>query len=197
MGDGTEQSDRVHVGSGQGTQGPSTEAQTVVTVRFDPATHNIDDFLCARSERIQGFFKNECPRFLDRNYCRVFIFACPDDRTRIFGFYTLSPGLVEKSEVTKQHQKRAMLGLPIPMARIGFLGRDDRVGKEMKLGGVLIHDAALRVERCEDMTAWGLYLDAENESLAAWYRDKCGFKATESNPLVMYAPLRSLLPQVS
>src|SRR5262249_55699395 len=150
---------------------------------------------CARSERIQGFFKNECPRFLARNYCRIFILTPPDDLSRILGFYTLSPGLVEKAQVTPQHQKRVMPGLPIPMARIGFLGRDDRVAKERKLGGVLIHDAALRVSRCEDMTAWGLYLDAENEGLAAWYRDKCGFRATVSNPLILYAPLRTLLPQ--
>jgi len=32
-----------------------------------------------------------------------------------------------------------MPGLPIPMARIGFLGHDDSVSKELKLGGVLIH----------------------------------------------------------
>jgi hypothetical protein len=117
----------------------------------------------------------------------------PDDGSQIWGFYTLSPGLIEKGEVTKQHQKRAMPGLPIPMARIGFLGRDDRVSRELGLGGVLIYDAALRVHRCEDMTAWGLYLDAENQGLAAWYAGKCGFTATVSDPLVMYAPLRKLL----
>jgi hypothetical protein len=161
MDKGAEQADRVHGGSSQSSQGLAVETQAVVTVRFDPSRHITNDFRCARSERIQGFFQNECPRFLERNYCRVFILPDPGEPSRIWGFYTLSPGLVEKDQITKQHQKRAMSGLPVPMARLGFLGRDDRVGKEQKLGGILIYDAALRVAKCEDMTAWGLYLDAE------------------------------------
>jgi hypothetical protein len=193
MDNGTEQADRVHAAGSQDAQNVAVETQALVTVRFNPSFHNTEDFRCARSERIQGFFKNECPRFLDRNYCRVFILPDPAEPSRIFGFYTLSPGLVVKAEVSKQHQKRAMPGMPIPMALIGFLGRDDCVSKEMKLGGVLIYDAALRIHKCEDLTAWGLYLDAENEGLATYYRDRCGFKATQSNPLVMYAPLRTLL----
>jgi hypothetical protein len=81
------------------------------------------------------------------------------------------------------------------MALIGFLGRDDRAPKELGLGRVLILDAALRIQRCEDMPAWGLYLDAETEGVANWYETKCGFKRTASNPLVMYASLWSLLPK--
>jgi hypothetical protein len=69
----------------------------------------------------------------------------------------------------------------------------DRVSEDRKLGGALIYDAALRVAKCEDMTAWGIYLDAENEKLAAHYQEKCRFKATLSDSLVLYAPLRTLL----
>jgi hypothetical protein len=194
MGSATEQADQVHGASGEDAQIASGETEALVTVRLNPAIHRINDFVCTRSARVQGFFGTEYPRFVERNYCRVFILPNPDDPTHIWGFYTLSPGLVEKDEITKQHQKRAMPGLPIPMARIGFLGRDDSVPKQLSLGGVLIHDAALRVQRCEDMTAWGLYLDADNAELATWYA-KYGFKATVSDALVMYAPLRALLPQ--
>ena len=76
-------------------------------------------------------------------------------------FHTLSPGLIEKHGVTTQHQKRIMPGLSIPMIRIGILGRDDCVPKEQKLGDIHLHDAALRVHLCEDITAWGIYLDPE------------------------------------
>jgi hypothetical protein len=193
MGDGIEQADRIHDRGSEGAQDFASQAE-VITVRFNPAVHRADDFVCARSERIQGFFKNEYPRYVARNYCRVFALPDPSDAGRIWGFYTLSLGLVQKDQVTTQHQKKVERGLPIPMARIGFLGRDDSVPKDRKLGGILIHDAALRVYLCEDMTAWGLYLDAENDSLASWYEHKMGFKPTKSAPRVMYAPLRALLP---
>jgi hypothetical protein len=167
----------------------------------------VNDFVCKRSERIHKFFEIDYPRLIEKNYCRVFVFPDPADATHIWGFYTLSPGLIEKSGVTTQHQKRVIPGLPIPMVRIGFLGRDDCVSKEMKLGSVLIRDAALRVYLCEDMTGWGLYLDPENEGLVRWYAAH-GFKptvmttpttgsASPTRPAAMYAPLRALLPEIA
>jgi hypothetical protein len=119
----------------------------------------------------------------------------PQDRTKILGFYTLSTGLIEKDEVSRPHQKQVMLGLPIPMVRVGFMGRDDTVPPDLRLGGALLRDAALRVHRCADITAWGLYLDAENEELAErFYARKVGLRRTKTKPLVMYAPLSFLLP---
>jgi hypothetical protein len=183
----------------------------LVTERLNPAVHRTNDFVCARSERIGGFFRNECPRFIEKNYCRVFVLPDRADPTHIWGFYTLSPGLVEKGRVSTQDQKRAMSGLPIPMILIGFLGRDDSAPQELKLGAVLIHDAALRIHRSDDITAWGLYLDPENDGLVKWYAS-LGFKSTkalsveplpvaasadgqgqQSRPLAMYAPLKILL----
>jgi hypothetical protein len=160
----------------------------------------VKDFVCKRSKRIHEFFEVDCPRLVERKFCRVFVWPDPADPTHIWGFYTLSPGLIEKAEVTTQHQKRVMPGLPIPMARIGFLGRDDCVSKDLRLGGVLLHDAALRVHLCEDMTAWGVYLDPENDGLVKWYAER-GFKSTATKaptgrPAAMYAPLRALLPVI-
>ena len=124
----------------------------------------------------------------------------------MLGFYTLSPGLIEKSDVSTQHQKRVMRGLPIPMNRIGFLGRDDRVPKASQFGSLLIHDAAMRVYLCEDITAWGIYLDPENEGLVKWY-SALGFRPTKARadstetaharPAAMYAPLKQLLPEIA
>jgi hypothetical protein len=198
MGNGDGSPDTIH-GKGRGNaQSVSIEIEALITIRLDLSVHRVSDFSCARSPRIHGFFGNECPRFLARNYCRVFVLGDPDDPTRVLGFYTLSPGLVEKREIDKKHDRpqRVMPGLPIPLVRIGFLGRDDSVPKDKRLGLVLLHDAALRIHLCHDLTAWGLYLDAENEGLASWYSDKAGFKATNSHPLVMYSPLKTLLPGV-
>jgi len=198
MGDGDDQTDAIHGGSGENASNLPIEDEALVTVGLNFSIHRTSDFRCARSERVQGFFANEFPKFLERNYCRVFVLQDPDDQSKILGFYTLSPGLVEKAEVTTQLQKKTMPGLPIPMVRIGFMGRDDAVPATLGLGGVLLRDAALRVHRCGDLTAWGLYLDAETEQLATnFYQAKVSFKSTKSKPLVMYAPLKQLLTRPS
>ena len=80
------------------------------------------------------------------------------------------------------------------MFLIGYLGRDDACSKELRLGGVLIQDAALRVHLNNDIACWGLYLDAETEAVARWYEDKMRFKRAKTKPLMMYAPLNKLLP---
>jgi hypothetical protein len=211
MDDGTEQAELPHVEGGADASPSTEQVEGLVTVRLNPSVHRMNDFVCSRSGRIGGFFRDECPRFLEKNYCRVFVLPDPADPTHIWGFYTLSPGLVEKGRVSTQDQKRAMSGLPIPMILIGFLGRDDSAPQELKLGAVLIHDAALRIHRSEDITAWGLYLDPENDGLVKWYAS-LGFKSTKAlsvepapittnadgqalqpRPLAMYAPLRILL----
>ena len=192
MGDTTDPADRVYDAGGKGPQDSADQAEAIITVRFEPSRHNGEDFRCARSRRVQEFFSRDGPQFLSRNYCRVFVLPSETDPTRIRAFYTLSPGLVQITDVSKTQQRRLLSGLPVPMARIGFLGRDDREPKELGLGRVMLLDAALRVQRCEDMTAWGLYLDAETEDVAKWY-EKCRFMRTVSKRLVMYASLRTVL----
>lgn len=206
MGDRTERPDGLHEGRGEAAQDAARETVSLVTVPLDPKVHRFADFVCARSERVQRFLTDGHPRFLERNYCKIFVLPDLEDQTHIWGYYTLSPGLVDKGRVSTQDQKRVMRGLPIPMFLIGFLGRDDRCSKELKLGGVLIQDAALRIHLNPDIACWGIYLDAETETVAKWYEEKMRFKRARPKPppegeaeaevpsLMMYAPLRILLP---
>ena len=81
--------------------------------------------------------------------------------------------------------------------RIGFMGRDDRAPRG--LGAGLIVDAARRVYRNPDITAWGLILDAEggsgNPSLVRWY-ESVGFTSAKTLPGVMYGPLKRFPPEL-
>jgi hypothetical protein len=65
-------------------------------------------------------------------------------------------------------------GLPIPMALIGFMGRDD--GPTVGPGVALVVDAARRVHRRTDFAAWGLMLDCKggeaNAKLWSWCIDQ-------------------------
>jgi hypothetical protein len=166
--------------------------------------HRIADFKCPQSERINGFFANECLELVKHRYCRVFILPNREDRTGVWGFYTLSPSLLLRDRATGSDQKRIPGGLPVPMMLIGFMGRDD--GAPKGLGESLIVDAARRVYVNPDLAAWGLMLDSEggpnNAKLWAWYK-KQGFVPAKADPDkpdpnrgVMYTPLKRLIPEL-
>lgn len=190
MGNETESPDGIHGGSSKGS---SSLAEALVTVPLDLNTHNLKDLACARSDRVRAFVQERHVEFIEKGYCKVFVLPSPDDPAKVWGFYTLSPGLVEKPDMLNRDQRSAIQGLPIPMFLVGYLGRDDGCSKELKLGGVLIRDAALRVSINPDIACWGLYLDAENEQLAKWYQERMLFRATKSDALKLYAPLSTLL----
>jgi|SRR5208282_2580577 len=190
--------------------GPSQEAvrvEPLKTVHLSDS-HRIQDFRCAKSKRINEFFGSECPELLARNYCRVFILPNPADATEVWGFYTLSPSLLPRPRTTRSDQDRTVKGLPVPMVRIGYMGRHD--GAPKGLGASLIVDAARRVYLNDGLAAWGLMLDSEggpnNPQLWAWYQ-KQGFVIARPDPDdknppdpnrgIMYAALRKLIPELA
>ena len=164
--------------------------------------HRTADFRCGNSPRVQGFFSREMPRYTALGYCRVLILPDPADPTGIWGYYTLSPGQIEPIGLTSTQRRQAINGIPVPLMRVGFMGRDDRAPKG--LGEALLVDAARRVYRSEDTAAWGLILDAEggsaNPKLFGWYRDTMKFTpirdAGGGETGELYCPLRRLLPEL-
>lgn len=171
---------------------PSEVAQEVIATVPLAANHAVGDFDCGRSERINSFIRSEFKRWVELNYCRIFILPSPDDPNAIWGYYTLSAALLIRNEISGQHQKKAIPGIPVPLVRIGYMGR--HVNSPKDTGAALIADAALRVHKNSDVAAWGLVLDAENqnENLMKRYED-IGFKRAKTLGGVMYGPLKSFL----
>jgi hypothetical protein len=168
----------------------------LATVHLSDA-HDIGGFSCTKSDRVNGFFRKECVELLPANYCRVFVYENPENPAEIWGFYTLSASQIARASTTGSEQKRIPGGLPVPMVRIGFMGRSDRA--PCGLGSALIVDAARRVERVKDIAVWGLCLDADggpgNSPLWNWYKNQ-GFtpaKAPEY-PNLMYGALKKFIP---
>jgi hypothetical protein len=131
------------------------------------------------------------------NYCRVFILPNPDEPAQ---YYTLSAPLIVKEQLSNSDERKAVrdyFGYPVPVIRIGFMGRDDNAPKG--LGAALIVDAARRVHRNADIAAWGLVLESEggkdNQKLWDWYQDQ-GFKPCRKVPNSMYGPLSAFLPEL-
>ena len=201
-----EQPASANPGGGEGGRDSSRvalEEEPLVTFPIQPA-HRIADFRCARSERVERFFHVEMPRYTRQSYCRVFILPNPQDATEIWGYYTLTPSNLRPEDLRESRTliRRLPGSIPVPTMLIGFMGRDDRVPKDRELGKALLVDAALRVYRSEDATAWALTLDSERgpgTRLFEWYKGM-GFKARTDeagNEMgTMYCPIRSLVPQL-
>src|SRR5216683_8285159 len=127
----------MHEESGKADRGKSAGGNVVAeSVRQEPlatvalaASHRTADFVCGKSSRVSGFFANECPHWIQHNYCRVFVLPNPKDPDEIWGYYTISPSLLLRVAATGSDQRRIPKGLPIPMALIGFMGRHDGAPK--------------------------------------------------------------------
>jgi GNAT superfamily N-acetyltransferase len=98
----------------------------------------------------------------------------------------------------KNKHKSGQLIKDVPLALIGFMGKQD--GSRKGIGAALLVDAARRAHRNIDIPAWGLVLDCEggqqNEKLWNWYR-AAGFIPSKSNAGRMYAPYENLIPELA
>ena len=142
------------------------------------------------------------PRLVKAAYTKVFIFENPADRAQIWGYYTLSPAQIRHCDLSKSQQNQVPGSIPVALARIGFLAKDDRAPP--KLGAALLIDAARRVFRSDAMTAWGIILEPEggrgNAKLWNWYESTMGFTPilpdeAGAEPRSMYCPLKRLMPE--
>jgi GNAT superfamily N-acetyltransferase len=194
----TTAADAVHK-EGGGVDSLAVQQEALITVPVE-AKHRVDKFSCKNSPRVAGFFAGEA-KVLVPNYCRLFIATPPDDEATVWGYYTLSAALLFKQNLSGGDEKKISkqyMGIPAPMVRIGFMGRDDNSPKGF--GAALLIDAARRVHRNGDIAAWGLVLESdggpENKKLWDWYQAQ-GFKLCRgAHPHSMYGPLSAFLPEL-
>src|SRR5260370_36686417 len=179
---------------GRDSPAPGNGLARLGTVRLN-AEHDVKSF-SSESTRVQNFIHNDDQRLISSGYCRVFVWQDPENPMKVLGFYSLAACSIEREELNNRFQRKTPGGVPAPMALIGFMGRSPDTPKGF--GASLVHDAALRVSRIEDIPFWGLALHPENERLAAHYeslgsvRGSVWTKNKEKRP-VMYGPLSNFL----
>jgi hypothetical protein len=190
----TAAADAIDLG-GSGANPSPLSAEPLITVPLGEQ-HKTAEFVCAKSPRVAGFFAKEALVLVPGRYCRIFILPSPNDPTEIWGYYTLSAGILLRDNMSRKDGGNA-LPYPAPVVRIGFMGRSDRA--EPGIGRGLISDAARRVYRNPDIAAWGLVLESEdgpqNKKLWEWYQ-KQGFKPCRQTENTMYGPLSAFLPEL-
>lgn len=172
---------------GENAQGASLEALGTVPLN---GTHDIANFCCTKSARVQAFLRDHAHPYVADNYCRVFVWPSNEDPTRLMGYYSLSACLIQRDELNNRFQRKAPKGIPVPMVLVGYMGKADGVPKPF--GATLMLDAARRVSRITDLGIWGIALDAENDELVRWYQS-LNFTLARTRSRLMYAPLSALL----
>jgi hypothetical protein len=178
------------------TASTGASAEEAVTVPLSPE-HDVSGFRCKKSAMVQDFLPKFAASWVAARCSCVFVLPSPDDPKKIWGYYTLSASLIVPDRVDPR-LTASMPKLPIPMALIGFMGRDDSAPKGVGAG--LIADAAKRVASVRSQLAiWGIWLNCETEGkLMDWYQSVGFTRAIPKKPSdppmkAMWAPLETLL----
>jgi GNAT superfamily N-acetyltransferase len=104
-----------------------------------------------------------------RDLARAFVASPEDDLACLAGFFTLSAGSVNCSDLPEK-MARKLTCYPIPVALIGRLAAD-QIFQGKGLGSILLADACQKVRQARDTLAvTGIIVDAKEDSAAAFYR---------------------------
>ncbi|MEI6334786.1 MAG: GNAT family N-acetyltransferase [Methylococcaceae bacterium] len=126
------------------------------------------NFNCGHSA-LDGYIRRYAVQDVKRDLARVFVASPEDDINHLAGFFTLSAGSVNCSDLPEK-LARKLPRYPIPVALIGRLAVDQAFqGKG--LGSILLAEACLKVKQASDSLAVvGIVVDAKDDSAAAFYR---------------------------
>jgi len=123
----------------------------------------------------------------ERGGAKCFVAAPTDMRTRVLGFYMLSPASLEYAR-TPALAKKGLGRYEVPVFRLGRLAVD-RTAQGRGLGGALLLRAASRCLRvAEDVGGVALLIDAKSARAARWYQSY-GALALDDAPLSLVLPL--------
>jgi GNAT superfamily N-acetyltransferase len=137
-------------------------------IRAHDGTVDSKTFYCGNSA-LDDYIRRYALQDVKRDLARVFV-ASPTDGLDCFaGFFTLSAGSVNCSDLPRA-VARKLPCYPIPVALIGRLAVDQTCqGKG--LGSILLADACQKVRQAKDTLAVvGIIVDAKDDSAAAFYR---------------------------
>ena len=149
-------------------------------VRIDPLgkQHDRATFSSGQPD-IDDWFRRRASQDERRNVARVFVAA--DDELGIIGFYSLSSYTLTLHDLPEDLARKLPRYDAIPAARIGRLGRDQRV-RGQGMGELLLADAVRRIlGAARSVAVFAIVVDAKDDTAAAFYR-RFGFQPFPLQP---------------
>jgi len=118
---------------------------------------------------LDEYLRRHASQNVRRNVARVFVATPEDDTRRLAGFFTLSAGSVNCSDLPEAFARK-LPRYPVPVALIGRLAV--ALGFQGKgLGSILLADACKKVAQASTTLAVaGIVVDAKTESVANFYK---------------------------
>ncbi len=125
-----------------------------------------------------------------RRVSRVFAASPPDAPRQIIGYYSLSAGGLDATDLPESLRRR-LPRYPLPVALLGRLA----VAKSHQgrgLGSILLADALQRIAQASQvMAVYAVAVDALNDRAAEFYQ-QFGFIPLPSQPLKLFLPMDSV-----
>jgi GNAT superfamily N-acetyltransferase len=122
-----------------------------------------------------------------RRVNRVFAASPPDAPRQVIGYYSLSAGSLDATDLPEEFRRR-LPRYPVPVVLLGRLAVDkSHQGKG--LGAILLADALQRIAQASQvMAVYAVVVDALNERAAEFYR-QFGFIALPGQQLKLFLPM--------
>ncbi len=138
--------------------------------RIRPLDAAVDSagFSCGH-ETLDAYIRRYATQDIRRDMARVFVASPEDEPGRIAGFYSLSAGSVQATDLPEA-LRRKLPRYPVPVALLGRLAVD-LAFQHKGLGSILLADACQKVAQASAILAVaGIIVDAKDDSAAQFYR---------------------------
>ncbi len=142
---------------------------------------------CSGSEHLDSYLKQQVSQDMRRRVTACYVALGADKR--IAGYYTLASASILLSDLPIALSKKLPRYPTVPAIRMGRLAVDNAF-KGLGLGGALLADALVRSMRAE-IAAYALFVDAKDESAAAFYQHH-GLVALPNQTLKLFLPLATV-----
>ena len=160
--------------------------------REEPIGRNHDraGFDCGSSE-LNAYLQRYARQNHQSGGAKTFVAVPPEAATRILAFYTISPGAIVPSVITRRLGR-----YEVPVFRLGRLAVSlDMQGRG--IGSALLFSAGRRaLGVAAEVGGIALAIDAKDESAAAWY-ERFGAMRLLDDPLRLVLPLATIATAVA
>jgi GNAT superfamily N-acetyltransferase len=163
----------------------------LIIILLDADLHDRYDFDCGEPA-LNDYLQKTARQHLQKGIANTYVLVRLEEPRKILGIFTLSFLEVDLSEIPAEYGKK-LPNTHLPAAKPGRLAIDMSC-QGNNYGRLLLIDAMRRVAAAIRNAAGvvGLFVDAKNPSVAAFYRE-FGFIPLEDNPLALMLPHQTIL----
>lgn len=155
--------------------------------------HDRKTFDCGEPSLNQYLYRSS--QDIKRRVSRIFITAPSDMPEQVIGYYSLSAGSLDTTDLPEAHRRR-LPRYPVPVAILGRLAIT-KTYQGQGLGSFLLADALQRVTQASQVIAvYAVVVDALNEQAGDFYH-QFGFIPLPSQSLKLFLPMDSFTDLVN